>query len=80
MVVVAKDRVNPFAVRLRGLREAAGYTQQEVADHVGVVVMTYIRWERGSTEPSFTQLCAIASMFGKTPNDFAPPEEGEGRG
>ena len=80
MVAVAKDKRSAFAVRLRALREAAGYTQAEVASEIGVGYQTYLRWERGEREPEFTQLSALASMFGVTLNDFAAPEEGEGRG
>lgn len=79
MVAVAKRKPSAFALRLRAFRDAAGYTQQEVADSVGVVVMTYIRWERGDTEPSYTELCKLAAVFAKTLNDFAPVE-GEDKG
>ena len=73
MQTVAKKKgPSPFALRLRALREAASYTQQKVADEVGVNIHTYMRWEAGKTEPSFGELCVIASMFDKTPNDFLP--------
>jgi hypothetical protein len=34
-----------------------------------------LRWERGETEPGYSNLLALAAMFGKTLNDFVP--EGE---
>jgi transcriptional regulator with XRE-family HTH domain len=71
---VAKDKASPFAARLKELREATGYTQRDTAAHASVSVLTYIRWERGETEPSFTQLCALAELFGVQLNDFRPEE------
>ncbi|HJZ59443.1 MAG TPA: helix-turn-helix transcriptional regulator [Gemmataceae bacterium] len=72
--VAKKRKVTPFAERLRALRNAAGFTQQAVADELDIGIQTYMRWERGETEPSFSELCAIAAMFGKTPNDFLPDD------
>jgi transcriptional regulator with XRE-family HTH domain len=81
MTTVAKNKPSPtpFARRLRSLREASGFTQKEVAAQVEITEQTYIRWEQGLSEPSFSELCVIASMFGVTPNDFAP-SEGEAQG
>lgn len=79
MGTVAKSKDGRLGARMRELREAAGYTQVEVADAVGVSEQTYVRWERGGSEPTFTDLCVIATMFGKTPNDFAPGD-GEEQG
>lgn len=72
---IVSERATPLADRLRTLREAAGYTQQEVAEQIGVAAQTYWRWEQGRGEPSFRQICAVAAMFGKTPNDFVTDEE-----
>lgn len=64
------DKPRTFAARLRELREESGLTQRDVAAAVGVAHQTYLRWEQGKTEPSVSQLQALASVFGKTPNDF----------
>jgi DNA-binding XRE family transcriptional regulator len=74
-IVTKKRKPNPFSNKLREMRGESGYTQQEVADHLKIAVMTYIRWERGETEPSFSELRSLASMFGKQLNDFSPPED-----
>lgn len=79
MVAVAKEKPSAFAVRLRALREASGFTQVEVASEIGVGYQTYLRWERGEREPEYSQLSALAAMFGVTLNDFAPLE-GEAEG
>jgi transcriptional regulator with XRE-family HTH domain len=76
MLVVPEKRVNPLGTQLREMREAVGLSQQEVADHLGVVYITYYRWEKGKTEPTFSQLCRLARLFGKTLNDFTCPEDG----
>lgn len=70
METVAKKKASSLGARIRALRGAAGFTQVEVAAHVGVTEQTFIRWEQDKSEPSFSELCAIAAMFGKTPNDF----------
>lgn len=64
-----------FAARLKGLRTAANATQRDVAERLGVHISTYKGWERGDSEPVFTQLVVIAEMFGVTVNDFVTPEE-----
>lgn len=72
MQTLAKKKGSTLADRLRDLREAARLTQTHAAEAAGVHVQTYMRWERGETEPTFSQLCALAAVFGKTPNDFLP--------
>lgn len=74
MVTVSKKQ-SPLGERLRSFREAVGYTQVQVAEELGVTKQTVIRWEQGGSEPSFTELCVLARMFGKTLNDFAPESD-----
>lgn len=73
--VAKKKSLAAFATRLREFRESADVTQLRAAKGAGVHIQTYMRWERGETEPSFSELCALASMFGKKPNDFLPEAE-----
>jgi transcriptional regulator with XRE-family HTH domain len=75
MQTVAKRKLTPFAERLRALRNAAGFTQQAVAEELGVGIQTYMRWERGETEPAFSELRMLAEMFDVELNDFAPEED-----
>lgn len=77
MVAVAKKRRSAFATLLREFREAADLTQAEVAERAGVHLQTYMRWERGDSEPGYSRLVELARVFGRTLNDFAP-SEGEG--
>lgn len=55
-----------FGERLIRLREAAGYTQQELADEVGVSRRMIAYYEGQSTHPPTTLLPAIATALGVT--------------
>jgi transcriptional regulator with XRE-family HTH domain len=59
-----------FAARLREIRAAAGLTQQELADAVGVKREQVARWEGGRGDPTWTRVLALAAALGVTPNDF----------
>lgn len=78
MQTVAKKKpknLKRFANRLRSLRELAAITQVTAAAVAGVHIQTYMRWERGETEPTFSELCALAAVFGKKTDDFVPEDE-----
>jgi transcriptional regulator with XRE-family HTH domain len=51
---------------LRRLRGDAGYTQQELADQLGVDSNTISRWERGAVTPHPQQRRSLAEAFGVT--------------
>jgi transcriptional regulator with XRE-family HTH domain len=68
--VAKKKRSKPFAERLREMREAAGISQVEMAKRLGIVRQTYIRWEDGTTEPTFSALCQLARVLGVELSDF----------
>ena len=48
--------------RLRTARRAAGLTQKQLADRLGVESITVSRWERGVTSPSLPRLRRIAEI------------------
>jgi transcriptional regulator with XRE-family HTH domain len=53
-----------FGERLKGARNNAGFTQQQLADRVGVKRKQIIsNWEKGITEPSFKFLLRIAIIL-----------------
>lgn len=52
-----------IAENIRTLRRGKGYTQEEVADLLGVSPQSVSKWERGDTYPDITLLPAIANMF-----------------
>ena len=52
-----------FNKRLRSTRMARKYTQQVMADYVGVTLRTYQKYEQGTVEPSFYSLVLIADKL-----------------
>jgi transcriptional regulator with XRE-family HTH domain len=53
-----------FAGRLRELREAAGWTQDQLAERVGVKREAVARWEAGKREPGWSNVLALAEALG----------------
>lgn len=50
-------------MRLASLRLRDGVSREEVARMLEVSAMTIRNWERGETEPSASQIKALANMF-----------------
>ena len=48
---------------IRALRLAAGLTQRQLAEAMGVNHMSIYHWESGRNEPSARQLRALAEVF-----------------
>ena len=61
---------NIFSDNLRRLRQAKGYTQEQVADHLGVSPQSVSRWETGATFPDILLLPAIAEHYCVTVDDL----------
>lgn len=55
-----------FSLRLKKLREEAGYSQYTFADAFGCAQSTVGSWEAGRREPPFSTLVKIADFFGVT--------------
>lgn len=59
-----RKRVNRiFRIRLKQLREKAGYSQYSFADAFGVAQSTVGNWEAGKREPNFETMQKLASFF-----------------
>lgn len=58
---------------LRHLRLACGYTQQAVADALGVERSTYAYYEVGKSQPSVETLAKLSRMFGVTLDQLVLP-------
>ena len=56
--------------RIRSHRQAAGLTQEALAQRLGVVKQTIGNYERGEREPDLATLRAIADILGVTPADL----------
>jgi len=52
-----------FAVRLKTLRERAGFTVEELAEVTGIPKPTLYHWEIAHTTPSFEQLPILAKAL-----------------
>lgn len=48
---------------LIAIRKKAAYSQDFVAEQIGVHKNTYARWERGESSPSVEDLVALADFF-----------------
>jgi transcriptional regulator with XRE-family HTH domain len=73
--VAKKKKHTPFAARLRDLRDEAQLTQAQAAEGAHVHIQTYMRWERGETEPTFSELAKLDELFEVSLNDFQPRDD-----
>jgi transcriptional regulator with XRE-family HTH domain len=73
-----------FAGRLRELREAMGWSQQELGERVGLHMQTVSRFERGTLKPTWEVVLALADVLGVNCLAFcqepAAPAESRGPG
>jgi transcriptional regulator with XRE-family HTH domain len=53
-----------FAARLKGLREAAGLTQPQLAERAGMNQYGIAKLEQGVREPSWATVQALAAALG----------------
>lgn len=63
--------------KLKQVREAAGKTQQEVADDLNVKVGTYRNWEQGLRDLDGKKLIMLATYFGVTTDTILGTEYGQ---
>lgn len=59
-----------FAENLRRLRLGRGYTQERLAEEMGVSAQSVSRWECGNTLPDVLQLPRLARIYGTTVEDL----------
>ena len=56
---------------IRQLREERGWTQLQLAIHLGVTPVTIYNWERGKSEPRVSQFRQLARLFDISMDDLA---------
>lgn len=59
-----KKQTNMISRNLTALRQYHKYSQEEVAEKVGVTRQAVAKWESGSADPSTTNLLALAKLYG----------------
>ena len=52
------------------LRKKFNYSQQEIADKLGITRQTYIKIEKGENEPTIKQLSELADLYGIPVEEF----------
>ena len=52
---------------MRAERARRGLTQAELADALGVVTTSVVRWESGASEPDTRNLIRMSRLYGCTP-------------
>lgn len=63
--------------RLKQARKAAGMTQKEVAERLGITESTYCGYETGKRQPDAVKISAIARVLGVSGDYLLGLEEGQ---
>jgi transcriptional regulator with XRE-family HTH domain len=53
--------------RIREAREALGFSQEQLADNLGISFQSVQQWETGKTTPRATRMRKLATVLGKSP-------------
>lgn len=65
------DPLKPFAINLRALRRAQGWTQDHVGELAGGMTQGYLsRLENGRVDPSWRTIDRLAKVFDVDPADL----------
>lgn len=62
------------------LRNYHGYSQEEIAEKVGISRQAYAKWENGQTIPDIEKCSLLAEVYGVSIDSLVRPEEIEGVG
>jgi transcriptional regulator with XRE-family HTH domain len=68
-----------FGERVRAAREAAGLTQQQVAERLGITQPSYALWERHSVALKPDQIASLAKILGARGDDLVNPAPTQNR-
>lgn len=58
-----EEKKNLFSVRLKELRLQHGFSQEELAEKIGIKRNSYSDWENGKCKPNYEKLEKIADFF-----------------
>lgn len=59
-----EENKKKFSGRLKDLRLQHGFSQEELAEQIGIKRNTYSDWENGKCKPNYEKLEKIADFFG----------------
>ena len=59
-----------LADKIIDLRKKNGWSQEELAEKLGVSRQAVSKWGSGASDPSTTNLIALAKLFGVAPEDL----------
>lgn len=62
------------------LRKLHGFSQEEVAEKIGISRQAYAKWERGTTIPDVEKCSLLAELYGTTIDSLIKTEKMEGIG
>lgn len=62
------------------LRNAHGFSQEEIAEKIGISRQAYAKWESGATVPDVDKCALLAGVYGTTIDSLVRTEEVEGIG
>lgn len=62
------------------LRNLHGYSQEEIAEKIGISRQAYAKWERGATVPDIVKCGALAEVYGVSIDSLLKTEKVEGIG
>ena len=62
------------------LRSFYGYSQEEIAEKIGISRQAYAKWEKGTTIPDIEKCSLLADVYGTTIDSLVKTEEAEGIG
>ena len=62
------------------LRNLHGYSQEEIAEKIGISRQAYAKWERGATVPDIVKCSALAEVYGVSIDSLLKTEKAEGIG
>lgn len=55
------------------LRNLKGYSQEEVAERIGISRQAYAKWEKGETIPDVERCMKLADLYGTTVDNLVRP-------
>lgn len=75
----AKSERSSFGARVYAMREAAGLTQQQVAEQLGISQPSYALWERNTVALKPEQIAKLSSILGVRADELLSENNGSSR-